>query len=283
MWDQLVDIWASIVASTPRLTVAVATLVFTWVVASLGSRLLRRGLARTKMRASLQDLLRQLTYAAVWIAGLLVSANVAFPTLTPGKTLTALGIGSIAIGFAFKDIFENFFAGILILWRFPFENGDYIRCGDMMGKVEETTIRMTLVRQVDGRLLVVPNARLFKDPVEVLTSDELARIEVTVGIAYAEDIDQARKVIADAVKEQPTVASSRPVDVQVSEFNSSSVDFRVLWWTGSEPAARREATDQVLTAVKRALDDAGIEIPFPYRTLTLGRDVPEQLNNLLGE
>lgn len=275
--QRLHALWTETLAAAPRLTVALVALLLTWLVASGGVRLLRHFLARTSMRNSLQDLLRQLAYAATWILGLLVAANIAFPTLTPGKTLTALGIGSIAIGFAFKDIFENFFAGVLILWRFPFENGDFIRCGDLTGRVEETTIRMTLVRQVDGRLLVVPNARLFKDPVEVLTAEELARLELTVGIAYGENIDAAREVILGAVRDQPTVADKRPVDVQVCEFNDSSVDFRILCWTGSDPAARRDATDQILTATKAALDEAGIEIPFPYRTLTLGRDEPRRL------
>ena len=268
IWAQIDGLWREFLGATPRLVVATIALIVTWTFASFGHRLLGKMLRKTKIRGSLQALARQLFYAAAWIIGLLVAANLAFPSLTPGKTLTALGVGSIAIGFAFKDIFENFFAGILILWRFPFENGDFIRCGDIFGKVEQTTIRMTLVRQVDGRLLVVPNARLFKEPVEVLTTDDLARIESIVGIAYKEDVDAARQVIEAAVRDLPTVASKKEVVAQVDQFNSSSVDLRVIWWTGSEPAARRESRDEVLTSIKRALDEAGIEIPFPYRTLT---------------
>ena len=278
--DQIDGIWRSFLAATPRLGIAVTALLLTWLVASVGAAIMGRMMNRTSVRASLRDLLRQLFYAAVWIIGVLVAANLAFPSLTPGKTLTALGVGSIAIGFAFKDIFENFFAGVLILWRFPFENGDFIRCGDLVGKVEQTTIRMTLVRQVDGRLLVVPNARLFKDPVEVLTAEELARVEILVGIAYKENVDQAREIIGDAIRDLPTVANNKPIDVQVCELNSSSVDFRVLWWTGSDPASRRESRDQAFTAIKQAFDDAGIEIPFPYRTLTLADGEPKRLATL---
>ncbi|MFK7741718.1 MAG: mechanosensitive ion channel family protein [Planctomycetota bacterium] len=277
--DQLEQLWRDFLAATPRLAVGLVAILITWLFASLATRIVRSVLSRTSMRESLRALLAQLAYAALWVGGLLVAMNLAFPSLTPAKTLTALGVGSIAIGFAFKDIFENFFAGVLILWRFPFEIGDWIRCGDLVGKVEETTVRMTLVRQVDGRLLLVPNARLFKEPVEVLTAQELARVEVAVGVAYKEDAGRARDIILAALKEQPTVACSHPTDVQLDAFGSSSIDFRVLWWTGSEPQARRESRDEVLLAIKQALDEAGIEIPFPHRTLTFAAG---DLNRLAG-
>ena len=95
--------------------------------------------------------------------------TIIFPGITPAKILTVLGLGSIAIGFAFKDIFENFLAGILILFREPFQIQDFIECEGIEGFVEDITIRDTHIRRVDGQRIVIPNAMLFKNPVYVRT------------------------------------------------------------------------------------------------------------------
>ncbi len=97
--------------------------------------------------------------------------------------MAGLGIGSIAVGFAFKDIFENFFAGVLLLWRFPFERGDFIECNDVMGKVENMTVRSTLLREPSGELIVVPNATLYKNPVYMLIYRSPRRQQVVTGVA----------------------------------------------------------------------------------------------------
>ncbi|GAB4515121.1 MAG: hypothetical protein Tsb0013_19590 [Phycisphaerales bacterium] len=198
---------------------------------------------------------------------LLLAAMVMFPGLTPSKALAGLGIGSIAVGLAFKDIFENFFAGVLILWRFPFEPGDWIEVKGIEGRVIDVTVRNTVLRTVRGELVVIPNADLYKNPVDVLTNRDLRRIEEVCGVAYGEDVDAARDVIEEAVSSCESVSGAHEVQVFVRGFNTSSIDFEVAWWTGSTPLDRRRSRDEVLSSVKRALDDAGIEIPFPQRSV----------------
>jgi small-conductance mechanosensitive channel len=88
------------------------------------------------------------------------------------------------------------------------------------------------------------------------------------GIAYGEDVDRAREVIARALADLPSVDQEPPIQIFAQGFGSSSIDFEVTWWTGSKPLDIRRSRDEVVAAVKRALDEAGIEIPFPYRTLT---------------
>jgi len=188
--------------------------------------------------------------------------------LTPSKALTVLGLGSVAVGFAFKDIFENFFAGILILWRYPFDRGDFITCGDLTGEVNQITIRNTIIRKLDGELAVIPNAALFKNSVDVLTSQPQRRVRIICGVAYDEDVDNAREVITKAVQSCDSVEGKRTVQVFAQEFASSSINFEIAWWTGWKPVDIRGSRDEVVAAIKRALDESDIEIPFPYRTLT---------------
>ena len=262
------DLWDDFLERCPLLLVALAVLLFTAVVAKIARFVFRRTPGYGRLRGSLQDLIQQVVTVGVWIVGALIAATVAFPGVTPGSLIATLGLGGVAIGFAFKDIFENFLAGVFILWKFPFDRGDFIECEGVAGKIQQITIRNTLVRQPDGVLVVCPNAQLFKNPVDVLTSWKSRRITIVCGVAYDEDVDAARGVIEGAVKGCDSVEGRKPVEVFADEFADSSINYKVSWWADPTPLGERKSRDQVVAAVKAALDGAGIEIPFPYRTLT---------------
>lgn len=273
--EQLSQHALALAESGPRLGAAVIVLLATWAL----SKLLRAGVARLgrrlRLRRNLIDVLLMLIATAVWIAGALVALTIVFPSITPGRALTTLGLGSIAVGLAFKDTFENFLAGILILLREPFRIGDYVECDAVDGRIEEITIRDTRIRQTDGQLVVMPNHALFQNPVRVRTDSELRRTTIICGVAYGEDVDEARSVIEAAVREVDSVRDDvKDVQVFAQSFGNSSIDFEVTWWTGSRPIDIRASRDQVVAAVKRALDEAGIEIPFPYTTLTFKEPLP---------
>lgn len=265
----------------PMIAAGIVVIVLTWAAAVIGRKVVGRILSNNKrIRVGLRDLAQQLVTIGVWTLGLMVAAVVVFPGMTPSKALTVLGLGSVAVGFAFKDIFENFFAGILILWRYPFDRGDLISCNEIRGTVDEVTIRNTVIRQPDGQLVVLPNATLFKNPVNVLTSKQVRRQTIICGVAYDEDVDEAREAIRAAVDQCRTVSGGHDVEVFAREFNSSSVDFEVTWWTGATMFEERKSRDEVIAAVKRALDEAGIEIPFPYRTLVFKKPISFENRNV---
>ena len=251
-----------------------AVLLLTWGLTRLVDALGTRALARWKKRESVKELILRLVSILVWVLGLLLAAIVLFPGLTPSRALGGLGLVSIAVGLAFKDIFENFFAGILILWRFPFERGDFIECEGIVGRVERVLVRMTYIRQTTGELVVVPNAFLFKNPVKVLTSLPNRRVTIMAGVAYDVNVPEAVEVITGAVNGCRSVSADDPVQIFAQGFGSSSIDIEVTWWTGSTPVEVRRSRAEVVIAVKGALDAAGIEIPFPYRTLTFKEPLP---------
>ena len=252
----------------PNLLAAALMLLITWTASFLIGKVMRNVLKRSHSRPSLIAALVKLAKIAVWIFGSLIAATLLFPNLTPTKLLAGLGVGSIAIGLAFKDIFENFLAGFLILLRKPMRIGDDIECEGLSGQVEEISIRDTMLRKRSGELILVPNSFLFKNPVKIITDKDTRRVSLIVGVAYGEDTDNARNVILDAITGIAARDKSRDPDVFAVEFNSSSIDFNVRWWTDSKPRDEHVSRDQALSNIKRALDDAGIEIPFPYRTMT---------------
>lgn len=264
----IMNLGESFLAHLPNILIATLVIFITWIVYKFVDRILNIFFQKIHLRTSLIELINKLTYILVWFIGFLVAAVIVFPDFTPAKLLTVIGLGSIAIGFAFKDIFENFLAGILILFREPFQIKDFIECEGMEGFVEDINIRDTNIRRVDGQRIVIPNAMLFKNPVKVRTDLDRRRVTVMCGVAYGEDVDEARQVIYEAVDKLDSVDSDKKVQIFAQAFGASSIDFEVTWWTGSSPLEIRQSRDEVVASVKRALDDAGIEIPFPYRTLT---------------
>lgn len=257
-------------ARAPDFALALAVLLLTaassrllgWAATGLGRRI--------GVRQGRSDVLRMLLSVAVWIGGLLLAAAVLFPSIAAADILAALGLASVAVGVAFRDIFQNFFAGVLILLREPFRIGDYIHSGELEGQVEHITMRDSRIRRTDGQLMIAPNHSLLQSAVTVRTSQGVRRTAIEVTVAYGADADRAREVIADAVRRVDSVRDDvRDVQVFARALGDDGVVFEIAWWTGSRPVDIRASRDQVARAVKRALDAAGVEIPFPQRTLTL--------------
>ncbi|NNC87795.1 MAG: mechanosensitive ion channel family protein [Akkermansiaceae bacterium] len=267
--QSLHDIYKAFVERLPFFASALLFLVVWFLLIRLVVRVLGpKVLRRSKLRQSLQLLLVRLVSVAGWVIGLAVAAIIVFPGLSVAKALGAAGLASVAIGLAFKDIFQNFFAGIMLLWKFPFEPGDFIECGDLRGRVQDTQLRLTTIRQPDGQLLVVPNSHLLMNPVQIVTSKPKRRVSLMTGVGYGEDVTKAVKVISRALEKCKRIDHDQEVHVVPAGFGSSSIDIEILFWTGSSPMDVRQATGEAVTKVKAALDEAGIEIPFPYRTLT---------------
>lgn len=272
--DQIRSLAESAIQHSPNFAAAAVLVLATWLVAKLARRVAKRILPGGEEKQSLALAIRKLVTIGVWTAGLAMSAIVLFPSVKPSSLIAGLGLGSVAIGFAFKDIFENFFAGMLILFRQPFAIGDHVEVDGIEGIVENITIRDTLVRQTDGQPVIIPNSVLFKNPVTVRTDKDTRRVTIMCGVAYDEDIDKAREVITNAVNTVDSVNKDKPVQIFANAFGASSVDFEVTWWTGSSPVDIRKSRDEVVASVKRALDDANIEIPYPYQTLTFHEALP---------
>ena len=270
---QLDQMAISFVAALPSIVIALVILLVTWIVARFAVRIADMLVGRSEMRPSLKILIDTLVRLAIWMIGVMLAAVVVMPGLTPASLFAGLGIGAVAIGFAFQDIFQNFLAGVLIMIRRKMQVGDVIECEGITGRVEYISLRESHIRALSNELTIVPNATLFKNPVKILTDNELRRHDIIVGVAYDTDLDRAADVIRRAVEKVQIVEQGRGVEVFAQEFNTSSIDFLVRWWSGSTPKAGWESKDKVVRAIKRALDDAGIEIPFPYITHTFKQAV----------
>lgn len=272
--DQLRSMWVGFVQSLPQLVLALIVVCVTWAVATAVAGAIKKAMLRARTRRALADLFETLSGIVIWIVGILIAATVLFPSVTPAQMIGALGIGGIAVALAFRDTFENFLAGIMILARKPMEIGDVIEVEDVRGEVEEVTIRDTYIRKRSNELVLVPNSVLFKNPVEINTDRPIRRYDIVVGVAYGEDAEQALKVIKTAAEGVEGIVEDKGIDVFAREFAASSIDYLVRWWADSDPGSMHQTRSAMVLAIKKALDEAGIEIPFPYRTLTFNEPLP---------
>jgi small conductance mechanosensitive channel len=222
---------------------------------------------RYRRRYDLADLLGGFAKWSIIAFGLLVCATIVFPSIRPADALATLGIGSIAIGFAFKDILQNWIAGLLILLRQPFRRGDQIVINNYEGTVEHIEARATIIKTYDGRRVVIPNSDVYTRSLIVNTAFPKRRSEYEIGIGFGDDIETARRVILEALQSVEGVEREPAPDVVPWEVDSSSVNLKVRWWTASKRGTVVAVRGRVIETIKRALNDASIDIPFPTRVV----------------
>lgn len=267
LWNSLHNLWVGFLGQLPYIVIGFIVFVVFLVVARILKRVVHAAGERTRLDLTLADLLGRLASFLITVLGLFVAAVIIFPAFKPGDLITGLGITSVAIGFAFKDVLQNFFAGILILWRRPFIVGDQIRAREYEGTVEEITIRSTRLRTYDGERAVLPNGDVYTHAVLVRTAYDKRRVKFTVGIGYPDSIEEARRTIKRVLNETEGVFRDPVPWVHVTELAPSSVNFTVYFWVQSDQVKVLDVSDRVATGIKLALDSAGIDMPFPHRVV----------------
>ncbi|MDC7785055.1 mechanosensitive ion channel family protein [Rhodoplanes sp. TEM] len=256
------------VAVVPRL--GIAALVFlVFMLAAAGAAHAVRSVLQRRDRSDLGRLLGSFVRWAVLLFGFLVFATIVFPSIKPADLLSTLGIGSVAIGFAFKDVLQNWLSGLLILYRRPFRPGDQIVSGAFEGTVERIEARATLIRTYDGELVVIPNSDIYTRAVTVRTAFPRRRSEYDVGIGYGDDVERACAVILAALKDVPEIEPDPPAEAIPWALDGSAVIVKVMWWSDPRRLAVVRTRGRVVAAIKRALSEAAIDLPFPTCTILL--------------
>jgi small-conductance mechanosensitive channel len=266
VFDQLAEIAADFLRLLPGLVVGLVVFIIFYYLAR-GIRLLVRRLLRASGRP--ENLGRVLGRLSRWlfiILGFLLALLIAFPGFSVGQLVQILGLGSLAAGIAFRSIFEDFVAGVLLLVNEPFRVGDQIVVGEYEGTIEDIQTRTTAIETYDRRRVIIPNADLLTDAVVVNTAYAYRRIEYDVGVGYSDDVEVARRLILEAIDGVSGILKSPAPDVVVMELADSAVILRTRWWV--EPPRRVSAVDtrdRVLQAIKTHLQAHGIDLPFPTR------------------
>ena len=266
-WKTVHEMVRDFSASLPRFIFAFVIALFFYFLSWLVKALVRRTTSVDSSHRTLRLAMGRVAQGAILVIGTLVAVAAAFPGFTPGNLVSALGIGGIAIGFAFKDIFENFLAGILILITRPFRIGDQIIYSHYEGTVEEIQTRATWLKTYDGRRILIPNSELFKNSVTVNTAFETRRLEFDFKLAPGTDVEKAKATIIGAMRNSRDVLPDPKADVVVIGFDQSALTLRARWWSKSRISDVLLAQDRVLSASRVALAEAGLKLPAQTSTV----------------
>ncbi len=249
-WASVLHMTDGFFAKLPNILVALATLALFLFGARLAKKLVVNVCSRTRLDDTLCHALGAIVIFFVNLLGILVAATIIFPSFSPGNLVAGLGITSVAVGFAFKDILENFFAGILLLWQKPFRIGDEIRTNGFEGTVEDIDIRSTRIKTIDGELVVVPNGSMLSSPIVVLTGYAQRRVKMTVSAPQGKSVEDLRKVILDVLNNSESVVKD-PAPLVYQSAVGTSLD--IFFWANSKAISMQGALNDVASSIQRAI------------------------------
>lgn len=210
-------------------------------------------------------LVSRLAFGLVVAMGLVYALNQVGVSI--GPVLGLLGLFGLALALAFQEVLGNFIAGIMLSLQRPFRVGDEIRTTDYEGTVKDVSLRTTTVHTFDGVQVYIPNNEVWTHAIENSTETELRRTTLALGVSYDTDLDVAQELILETVKALDEVADEPAPQAFVHEFGDSSINYAVRFWHQSPIATEWRVRDETARALKRALDEAGVEIPYPQLDL----------------
>jgi small conductance mechanosensitive channel len=211
----------------------------------------------------LRKFIRNIVYAVLLTFA--VIAAIGALGIQTASLVAIIGAAGLAIGLALQGSLANFAAGVLMIIFRPYKLADLVQVAGTEGFVEEVDVFTTTLRLPDKTKIIIPNGQIMSDKIINYTESEDRRLDLVVGIGYEDDIDKAREVLLAAVKESDYVLDEPAPAVSVAELGDSSVNLAVRPWVKSAKYA--PASHEVTERVKKALDKAGISIPFPQRDI----------------
>lgn len=268
-------------AYLPNVIAAAAMLVVFWLVLAVVRRMLSAALAKAGVQPAARTLIQRfIKYGIVTLAFLTVADQLGFNVTS---LLTGLGIAGLALSLAAQDTVTNIIAGITILIDRPFSRGDWIRLTDLHALVTDIRLRTTILTTFDNETIVVPNRQLLTERIVNYTLTRQVRVRVPLGIAYKEDIGQARDALLRLPREDPRILNEPAPSLIVTGLGDSSVDLELRLWV-EDPMQMFSLQWEYTEKCKRALDEAGIEIPFPHMHVVFDEPggPPEPVRSQLG-
>jgi small conductance mechanosensitive channel len=245
----------------PKIAAAIATLVIGWWVISRFNRWFKKTLISREVELSLIPFLCSLFNVLLKVLLLVTVASMLGIATT--SFIAVLGAASLAVGLALQGSLSNFAGGVLILLFKPFKVGDFIESDGVKGTVERISVLSTVLTTATGNSAILPNGTVANNKILNFSMQSTRRVDLTIGIGYDEDINLAKKVLITAMEAMPNVLADPPPIVVVTGFGDSSVNLSV------RPTALSEdywdVYFQANEAIKKALDDNNIEIPYPHQ------------------
>jgi small conductance mechanosensitive channel len=254
----------------PNLVVAVLVLVLFWLISMVVERVVRRMVHRLSPYAHVVKLVAGISRLTVVAIGVILALSAMNLDRAVASMLAGVGILSIAIGFASKDIAGDYMAGFIIHFSHPFRTGHIIQVGKFFGYVDSIEMRTTKCHTQQGQQVIIPNHKIIEGEITNYSITGVRRVDLKCGVSYGADLQHAEDLAIEAVESLTLLNPKRPVEFFYEEFGESSINFNLRFWIEPDQKTFLKARSEAIKLIMQSFKDHGITVPFPIRTLDFG-------------
>lgn len=273
LWDKL-DGWLdAIILKLPNFAVAILVMVVFYFIAKGIRKFSYRVLFRKITEESIKQMLSRIMYAIVLIIGFFIALGVMQLDKVLTSVLAGAGVVGLAIGLALQGTLSNTFSGLMLSFLPKVRIGDFIEAQDKSGYVDEINLRNITLRQTDNEYVIIPNSIFIENPFTNYSLSDRSRIDVSCGVGYESNLQKVEDLVTKIISENFDQKENEGVEFFFTEFGDSSINFVTRFWISStKPKPKLEAKHKAIKLIKKNFDEAGINIPFPIRTLDFGKN-----------
>lgn len=273
LWNKL-DGWLDeIILKVPNFAVAVLVMIVFYFIAKGLKKLSYKWLFRKIADESVKQMMSKIIKAIVILIGFFIALGVMQLDKLLTSVLAGAGVVGLAIGLALQGTLSNTFSGLMLSFLPKVRIGDFIDAQGKSGYVDEINLRNVTIRQTDNEYVVIPNSVFIENPFTNYSWSHRSRIDVSCGVGYESDLQKVEDLVVKIMSENFEQQENEDIEFYFTEFGDSSINFVTRFWVEStKPKPKLEAQHKAIKLIKKNFNDAGINIPFPIRTLDFGKN-----------
>lgn len=276
-WRGLATLWRDVIRSIPFIAFGLLVLIFAAAAGAMTVRASQRFL-NTRIRASLlRNVIARAAGAAAFLVGVYIVLRVTGLTQLALTVVGGTGLIGLAVGIAFRDITENFLASVFLSMQSPFATGDLVEIDGILGYVQQLNVRTTILMTLNGNIVQIPNANVYKTNICNFTTNANRREVFDIGIGYDDSIAEAQEVALRVMQQHPAVLNHPEPSVLVDSLHASTVNLRVYFWLDGSEHSWLKVRSAVIRLVKIAFQKQCISMPDDSREIVFPAGVPVTL------
>ncbi len=255
-----------VINKIPALFLAIVVFGLAILLAKVVKAWAQRSILKSGSNEGAMSIVGKTAYIGTIILGLTIALKIL--EIDISFIVAAMGFG---LGFAMKDILENYFSGVLILVQKPFTVGDIIKAGNFVGKVEEIEARATFLRVFDGQRVIIPNSTMISSAVINYSSFPERRINIEFSVSYDTNLQQASQLVVDLMKTHPKIMQEPSPSVTINGFGDSNIDLTAHFWVDRSQNNWIKLNTEMMRLIKETLDQNDIGVSYPVMTLNVNK------------
>ncbi|PQJ78248.1 mechanosensitive ion channel family protein [Polaribacter porphyrae] len=264
------ELWKDIfIKNIPNITIALVVLIVAYFSSRYMSNLVNRAIGGKIKQKSVRNLVSRIASAVIFLLGLYFAMTILKFDDTLKTIVSAAGVSGIVVGLALQGTLSNTISGVVLSFRKNLNIGNWVETNDYAGEVIDINLNYFVIKEADNNMVVIPNKMILESPFKNYSLTTKMRIAIECGVEYGADLEKVEKLTKETITNNFNQKKlEKEVEFYYTEFGDSSINFLCRFWVDSENALEKlKAKSNAIVKIKQAFDAAGINIPFPMRTL----------------